>query len=98
MLVREVPELRSSFLRHRVVLGAPTRLPLYAALPFIALRRWRFACVCLLAWLGANAWTLHRLPGGTRRKAAALPVAVAGDAVTAACLLAGSSRSRTLVL
>ena len=98
MLVREVPELRTTFLSHRVVLGSPTRLPLYAALPLLALHRWRAAFVCTAAWVGANAWGLRRLRGSTRRKAASLPVVLAGDAVTAASLLVGSIRSRTLVL
>jgi hypothetical protein len=71
---------------------------LYAALPFLLLRRWRPASVFVLAWVAANAWLLRRLPGSTRRKAASLPVVLAGDAVTAMSLLVGSSRSRTLVL
>jgi len=98
MLVHEAPELRDSFLNHRVVLGPPTRLPLYAATVLALVRRWGLASVCLMAWVGANAWILRRSPGSTRRKVAALPVVLAGDAVTAASLLAGSIRSRTPVL
>jgi hypothetical protein len=98
MLVREVPELRTTFLSRRVVLGAPTRLPLYAAVPFVALRQWRAAIACLTAWVVANAWVVRRSSGSTGTKAASLPAALVTDAVTAASLLAGSTRARTLVL
>jgi len=98
MLVREVPELRTTFLRHRVLLGPPTRMPLYAAVVLISLRRWRLVGACLATWVGANAWLLRQSPGSGRRKVTSLPVVLAGDAVTAAGLLVGSAQSRTLVL
>jgi glycosyltransferase involved in cell wall biosynthesis len=98
MLVREVPELRRTFLHRRVVLGAPTRLPLYAAVVFVALRQRRAAFACLTAWVAANWWVVRRAEGTTPIKAASLPAVLAGDAVTAASLLVGSTRARTLVL
>ncbi len=98
MLVREVPELREVFLRNRVLLGPPTRVPLYAAASLAGLRRWSAAGACLAAWVGAHALLLRRTPGTTRRKVASLPVVLAADAVTAASLLVGSVRSGALVL
>jgi glycosyltransferase involved in cell wall biosynthesis len=98
VLVREVPELRTVFLRHQILLGPPTRLPLYAAAGLALTGRGRASAAATLVWMAAHANTLRRSAGSPRRRVAALPVVLAGDLVTAASLLAGSVRSRTIVL
>lgn len=98
MLVREVPELRDQFLNRRLLLGPPTRVPLYLAMALALLRRPGATIASLGAWVAGHAWLLHAVPGTTRRKVASLPVVLAADAVTAASLLVGSVRSRAVVL
>jgi glycosyltransferase involved in cell wall biosynthesis len=97
-LVREVPDLRRVLLRHRVVLGPPTRLPLYGAALLAVAGRRRAALVAACGFVGGHAWLLRRAPGSAARRAAALPVIAGADVVTAASLVAGSARSRSLVL
>jgi glycosyltransferase involved in cell wall biosynthesis len=96
-LVREIPELRSTLLRHGVFLGY-RRLPVYG-LGAAALTRSK--------WLTAGAaayWALSRVRDGVKRdgplgrKMVAVPVEMAVDVVTAASLLWGSARSRSIVL
>lgn len=98
-LVREVPELRDSpVFSRRIFLGRRTRLPVYATAMLVGARRWRWAAVAVAWWIGARGIDLRRMPGSPARKAAALPAELAFDAVAAAALVAGSIRSRTLVL
>jgi hypothetical protein len=97
-LIREVPELRDVMLRHRVILGAPTRLPLYAAGVLTVLGRPRLAVLALLVFVGGHAWSLRKTPGSRKRRLASLPFVVARDATIAASLVTGSARSRTVVL
>jgi glycosyltransferase involved in cell wall biosynthesis len=98
ILVREVPELRGAFLRHRVFLGSSVRVPLYVAGLLAVAGRRRPALLSLLAWVAAHGRALQRVPSSPRRRAASLPVVLAGDVVTAASLLAGSAKARTVVL
>lgn len=88
-LVRDVPELRSTLgLKGGVILGRPTRIPLYGAVLALAVRRYRLAAVLVTLWVGLVA----------RRERRFAPRALAVDAVTAASLVVGSIRSRSLVL
>lgn len=97
-LVREVPELRRTLLRHRFLLERASRLPLYVAAVAMAARRPR------LAFAGLACWVLHRTAhiirneSSWRRRVKVLPVDLALDAVVAAALVVGSARTTTPVL
>lgn len=96
-LVREVPELRTSFLHRRVFLGR-SRPPLYLAVLAMAGRR-RWLAAALAAWWVRLHWLgLSRNEPSRKRRILALPVVLATDAVTAGALIAGSVTTRTPVL
>ncbi len=96
-LLRAVPELRRTMIRHRVFLGR-NRVPTYATLAALLARRPRAAVVTVAWWAvvryressGGHATAAERL--------AAMPLEMALDVVTAAALVSGSVRSRTVVL
>ncbi|CAN5813162.1 hypothetical protein BH24ACT3_BH24ACT3_05710 [soil metagenome] len=98
-LVREVPELRRTLLRHRVVLGTAARLPLYGLLVAAPARRHRVLVLLLSGWwlvtVGVRV-ARHERRWGRRAKLA--PVVALGDVVTAVALVAGSARARAIVL
>ncbi|HYZ91766.1 MAG TPA: glycosyltransferase family A protein [Actinomycetota bacterium] len=100
-LVREAPELRSSLLRQGLFLGY-RRAPIYAMLATAALTRGSLRP--LLAGAAFTWWTIartryaFRFRGSRKRRVAAVPVEMAVDAVTAAALVWGSARSRSVVL
>lgn len=96
-LVREVPELRDTLLRRRVLLG-PTRPPLYGALLLLAAGRPRPAAVLLGAWVAGHWRGSRRTEPSRKRCAKALPVLLATDVLLAGSLVSGSVRSRTVVL
>jgi hypothetical protein len=98
VLVEEVPELRRLLLRHRIVLGRPGRLALYASAALALGGRRRASAATLALWAGDHARTLRRSPGSRSERAKALPVVLLADAITAASLVAGSIRARSLVL
>jgi glycosyltransferase involved in cell wall biosynthesis len=98
-LVREVPELRRTFLRHRVFLGGPGRAALLVAAGLGVAGHRRAAAPLAVVWLVERArpyraWAREE-PG---RVAATLAVDAAADLVAATALSVGSVRSRTLVL
>jgi glycosyltransferase involved in cell wall biosynthesis len=96
-LVRDVPELRATLLTRRVLLGTG-RVGLYlAVIGGVALRgrRGRVLAACGVGWwLASTARRVRRAGGGPREVAAEAVV----DVVTGASLVAGSVRSRTIVL
>ncbi len=99
-LVREAPGLRSTVLRHGVFLGY-RRVPLYVmVLGIIVGGRARFALAGIAGawWAGSRARYTFRFRGSRKRKVAAVPVEMAIDAATAASLMLGSVRSRSVVL
>jgi cellulose synthase/poly-beta-1,6-N-acetylglucosamine synthase-like glycosyltransferase len=96
-LVREVPELRDTFLVRRYLLGT-SRLPLYAAVVATLARR-PVVGIALLGWWGRRHWqALARLEPSRKARLRALPVVLATDALTGAALVGGSVRSRSVVL
>jgi glycosyltransferase involved in cell wall biosynthesis len=97
-LVREAPGLRRTLLRHGLVLGAPTRLPLYAAAMAGAVGRRRVAAGSAGLWVAAHAARVVRDEPGWGRRLRVLPFVLAQDAVVAASLVAGSIRARSVVL
>jgi hypothetical protein len=95
-LVREVPELRSTLLRHRLFLGGSTRVGLYVATVAYMLRRRRLAAGAVGWWVAAHARTLRGAPWPHRLWT--LPLALALDALTGAALVTGSLRARSVTL
>lgn len=96
-LIREVPELRATLLRHRVFLGT-RRIPLYATIGAAATRSPWLSAAAAAWWVAARARDMLRRPGPRSRRAAAVAVELGVDAVTAAALVWGSIRTRTVVL
>ena len=96
-LVRDVPELRSTALTGGIALG-PCRLPLYGAAVALAARRRGLAVVLAAGWAAGHASHVSRVPGPWSRRALWLAGRLAVDGVTAAALVAGSARARTIVL
>lgn len=101
VLVRQVPELRVAFLRHRVFLG-PHRGRWWLAAAGVT-----GAVLCrdprLLAAAAPYAWHVAggrhlRRPGGRRLRLAAAPALIRKDAVETVALVRGSWRARTIVL
>ena len=103
-LVREVPELRDTLLVDRYLAGGRSRLLLYlgalgwATAPFRSAHRWSAGLCPLALWGLARAESLRRGEPSWRRRLRVLPVDLAAEAVTAAALVGGSLRSRTVVL
>lgn len=97
-LLREVPELRASFVRRGVLFGGRSRLPVYVTAAAVATRCWPVAGAALTWWAGARLRELRHQPIGWPRRLRVLPAEMAVDAVTAAALVAGSARHRTLLL
>lgn len=97
-LVREVPELRQTLLRHRFLLERASRLPLYGAAAALLVRRSRPAAAGVACWmLLRSADVLSREPTWNRRvKVLCLDLTL--DAVMALALAIGSARSATPVL
>lgn len=98
-LVRDVPELRHTLVRHKVLFGRRSRVSVYATALALLTRR------PSLVALAAGWWVVHRwrwtvngsglpLPAKLR----ALPLQLLLDVVQAAALLTGSVRHRTLLL
>jgi glycosyltransferase involved in cell wall biosynthesis len=97
-LVREVPELRATFLDRRYFLGSPTRVPLYVAVVLLLARQWRAVAVALVVWTLWHALRVARRDDPVKRKVLAFPIVLATDALTAAALVVGSVRAGTLVV
>lgn len=97
-LVREIPELRRTFLTHSVFVGDPGRSPLYAAALCLMRGRRRHAAVLSAGWFAWRALGVAESEPGRRRWPLATAHVCAADAVTGAALVVGSVRARTLVL
>lgn len=97
-LVREVPELRSTLVRHRVLWGPRTRVPAYVTLLMLLGRRRWLGTAALVWWAVVRARDLRGRPGSRGRRLAALPQEMLLDLVTGAALATGSVRHRLLLL
>ena len=95
-LVREVPELRESLLRHRIFLGTQ-RSPLYAAAAAALLGRRRLTGALTIVWMASN-WRRLRPEPEMSRRLTALGVTSIVDVIEAVALVAGSVSARTPVL
>ena len=96
-LVREVPELRSTLLRWRVLLGVD-QLPFYFTVASLAGRSRRVFAVTLAIWFGLRLKAPYhrRVKRRTRVQRAAMQLVV--DSVTGGALVIGSVKARTPVL
>jgi hypothetical protein len=98
-LVREVPELRGSPLfRRGVSLGGRTRLPLYALVGGVLVRRWTLAAAAGTWWLAGVVGEARERPGTRGARMADIPFSMASDVVTASALVTGSVKARTVVV
>ncbi len=98
-LLHEVPELRRTLIRKRVVLGEPgARLWVYSALLLLVPPLQPVGVAGVLLWIVLRASALMRRPGSLLRRVIALPVDLALDLTRAAALALGSVRARTLVI
>jgi len=97
-LVREAPELRTTLLRRRVLLGDGRRLWLYGAAALLASEHRLSAAAALSVWTAMHARRVHRHAPNRRELARVLAVELARDAVTATALVVGSVRAKTIVL
>jgi hypothetical protein len=98
-LVREVPELRrTKLIRARVSLGRRSRLPVYVLAGALVARRPRVAALAGGWWVASAATELRDAPGSWPARLSGLPVVLARDAVSAACLVAGSISARSPVV
>jgi glycosyltransferase involved in cell wall biosynthesis len=93
-LVREVPELRETLVRHGFLFGPRSRLPVYATTIALVARR-PLAVGVSVGWWGAARWRDLRRQGGSRReRVLALPEEMLLDVVVAVALLTGGIRAR----
>jgi glycosyltransferase involved in cell wall biosynthesis len=98
-IVREVPELRRTLVRHGVLFSHRSRVPLYATIAALATRQPLLIGGALTWWVTHRfRHTLRRAPVPIPNRLAALPSQLVLDAVQAAALITGSVRARTLLL
>ncbi len=97
-LVREVPELRRTLLRHRLFLATERRIPFDLALLLVFVRRPRLAALAALVWAVPIARRSWREGGDPARRARTAAADLAEEAAGAVALLVGSVRTRTPVL
>lgn len=95
-LVREVPELRRTLLRHRLFLGPRPRLPVYLLVLASIARRRQVAAVALAWWISRHLAEHGDAPWSQRVRA--VPALLALDTVTVLALVTGSLRARTIML
>jgi glycosyltransferase involved in cell wall biosynthesis len=97
-LVAEVPELRRTLVRRKLLLGERNRVPLYATAAALVAGRPRLAAIGA-AWWAYTRWRdMRAMPASMREKVVALPQEMAIDAVTAAALVVGTLRDGTIAL
>jgi glycosyltransferase involved in cell wall biosynthesis len=97
-LLREVPELKATFLRRGVLFHDDRRVPVYATAAALLTRRRVFVAAGALWW----AWRRYRDTGETgydrSRRVVIAAQLMAVDAVTATAMTLGSIRNRTVAL
>jgi glycosyltransferase involved in cell wall biosynthesis len=96
-LVREVPELRTTLLAHRLFLST-ARIPLYVTIVLLVAGRRRAAVGAAAVWVLGHWRRLQGSEPDPRRRLVALGAMCGVDIVEAGALVAGSASTRTLVL
>jgi glycosyltransferase involved in cell wall biosynthesis len=97
-MTREIPELRGTLMRDKVFLGNYDRLPFYATLAALLLRRRGLLALALGWWIGRRVNVYRRSPYPTLEQLPWLPVDMATDVAMAGALVAGSVSARSVVL
>jgi len=97
-LIAEVPELRPTMLRHRVLFGRRSRVAAYVTLTAALTGRSRVAGWALLWWAGTRVADMRPMPDPWPRKLPFLPAEMLVDTVSAVALTVGSLRARTVAL
>lgn len=97
-LVAEVPELRPTMLRYRVLFGRRSRVPFYVTIVLASAGRRRAAATGLAWWAGRRAWDMRSMPAAWHRKLPLLPAEMLVDAVAGVAMVVGSARVRAVVL
>ena len=97
-MIKEIPELRRTLLRWGWQLGDRTRLPTYATVLSLATRRPAIIGACLAVWAAVRLQELRRFPIPWRRRLQVLPVEMGLDVLTAAALVVGSAKARSITL
>lgn len=97
-LVRDVPELRSTIVRRRVLFGDSSRVPAYVFGLALLTRRRSLMATVLAWWAVRRLLDLRRFPVSWPERIAALPAEMATDAAMGVAYVVGSARARTLVL
>lgn len=98
-LLREVPELRRTLVRQRVLFGPRDRRPVYATALALASRRPGAIVAAGAWWAYTRGREIRPAPVFSRaQKPLVLAEEMLIDAVTAASLVAGSVRARTVLL
>lgn len=97
-LIREVPQLRPRFVKRKVLFHNYRRLPLYTTAALALGGQRRLALAAAGWWAGSRLRDARLAPVGWPQRVAAVPAEMALDVVTAAALVAGSARARTVLL
>jgi hypothetical protein len=97
-LVREVPELRRTLLRRRIYLPPRNRFPIYALAVSVIGGRRRIARLIFTWWVLETVRQLKHEDGEWPEKLAWLPAEMGLDLLFAGALVAGSVRTRTVVI
>jgi glycosyltransferase involved in cell wall biosynthesis len=98
-LLREVPELRWTLIRRRIVLGyTGPRLWVYPALLVLVPPLRLLGVAGMIVWVGARTRALVKRPGSLGQRLRALPIEMALDLTRAAALMLGSALARKLVI
>lgn len=97
-LIAEVPELRPTMLRHRVLFGDRSRVPAYATVASVLSGHRRLAVVGGIWWAAERIRTMRPMPDPWPSKLARLPGEMLVDAVAGAAMVIGSIRARTIAI
>lgn len=97
-LLREVPEIKGTFLRRGILFGPRTRVPAYATIGALTTRRPRLVAVAAGWWAWTRFREVRHAPLPWRRRLMLVPMEMATDVVACVSLTAGSVQARTPAL
>jgi len=97
-LVAEVPELRGTIMRRKVLFGVRSRVPFYATAGALMLGRRRIGAVAAAWWMLVRVKDMRQMPAPWHRKLAYLPAEMFLDVVMGTAMIVGSVKSRRVVL
>jgi glycosyltransferase involved in cell wall biosynthesis len=97
-LLREVPEIRPTFLRHGVMFGQRSRLPVYVCAGALITGRPKLAAAALGWWAAIRYQDVRRAPIRWPKRVALVGEEMFLDVIQASALTAGSIKARTVAL